>query len=67
MPRYFFHLRNGKLTEDSDGKELADIAAARQQARRIARELVEAGESPKASIVVADDHRLLFEINLLAR
>lgn len=33
MPRYFFHIHNGTgLTEDQEGRELPDIAAAREEA-----------------------------------
>ena len=35
MPRFFFNIRNGDgLTEDEEGRELADDAAAREEAVR---------------------------------
>jgi hypothetical protein len=38
MPRYFFHLRtNHDRLEDEEGTELADVAAARVEARSITR------------------------------
>jgi len=33
MPRYFFHLVNDIETQDEDGRELTDAAAALEQAR----------------------------------
>ena len=32
MPRYFFHVRNHVHTRDTEGTELADLAAARHEA-----------------------------------
>jgi hypothetical protein len=32
MPRYFFHVRNHVHTRDTEGTELADVAAARHEA-----------------------------------
>lgn len=51
MPRFFFHVRDGDgLTEDPDGSELPDLAAALAEARAAARELVaeriRAGKGP---------------------
>ena len=40
MPRYYFHIHNDIHAEDEDGIELADPAAAREQALEGARELV---------------------------
>jgi hypothetical protein len=32
LPRYFFHTENGRRLRDSEGTELADLAAARREA-----------------------------------
>ena len=40
MPRYFFHLFNDETTIDDEGRELADVAAARAVALDSCRELV---------------------------
>lgn len=40
MPRYFFHLRNDAHTQDEEGKELPDLAAAREHALEAARDVV---------------------------
>lgn len=39
MPRYYFHLRNDEIVDDEEGRELPDIAAARECAIEAAREL----------------------------
>lgn len=39
MPMYYFHLRDRDNIMDSDGTELADVAAARDHATGVAREL----------------------------
>jgi hypothetical protein len=42
MPLYYLHIRTrGKLEVDPDGIEVPDLGAARAEARRVARELVE--------------------------
>ena len=51
MPRFFFHVRDGdSLTEDPDGSELPDLAAALAEALAAARELaaerIKAGKGP---------------------
>ena len=51
MPRYFFHL-HGSGARDTEGQELPDNEAARQEARLVAREL---SQNRK----VATDERLL--------
>ena len=38
MPRYFFHM-HGSGARDTEGQELPDDEAARQEARAVAREL----------------------------
>lgn len=41
MPKYYFHMReHDALVEDPDGADLPDIAAAREEALRAAREMV---------------------------
>jgi hypothetical protein len=41
MPRYFLHLVNGaERTEDPEGAEFVDLAAAKQEAIECARELI---------------------------
>ena len=65
MPRYFFHFRaEASLFKDEDGEMLADASLALQHARRIAAELVHAGESPNAAIIVVEDGRQLFKVRL---
>ena len=39
MPRYYFHLYNDLATTDEEGRELADLDAARRAAERAAREM----------------------------
>ena len=40
MPRFYFHVYNDVIAHDDEGLELADVAAAREQAMESARELV---------------------------
>ncbi|MGH1587323.1 DUF6894 family protein [Methylobacterium phyllosphaerae] len=40
MPRYFFHIDEGRHHTDTDGAELADFEAARREALRIIGELM---------------------------
>jgi hypothetical protein len=41
VPRYFFHVREGDaLSRDTEGQELADVAAARREAISSAREIL---------------------------
>ena len=39
MPMYYFHLYDDEKVKDTDGTELADVAAARVHAAGVAREL----------------------------
>ena len=39
MPRYYFHLHNDLTTTDEEGRELADVGAARRAAEEDAREM----------------------------
>lgn len=69
MPIYFFHVCNGNgFTEDKEGRELPDEAAARSVAVDGARDIM-AGEmrvgqlNPASFIEVEDqEHRLLFTL-----
>jgi hypothetical protein len=40
MPRYYFSLTNDRLFDDTDGLELPDLAAAREEAGGFARDLM---------------------------
>jgi hypothetical protein len=40
VPRYFFHIRDGKDIHDTDGVELAGVAEARHQAVATAGEMI---------------------------
>lgn len=39
MPRFYFHLRNDVIVDDEEGKDLADLPAAREVAIHTARHL----------------------------
>jgi hypothetical protein len=45
MPRYFFHLRDGRTSLDDDGTELPDIHAARRTAITLSGETLKDGAS----------------------
>jgi hypothetical protein len=66
--KFFFHFsanrKARRIIEDHNGQELPDIEAAREEARRIARELAQGGEVAPASIVVTDGEHILFEIDV---
>ena len=49
MPRYYFHLHNGATSRDEEGRELADLAAAREEAIKAARDLM--GEDIRAGLL----------------
>ena len=61
MPRYYFHLQYADgVTQDVDGTELADLAAAKKEATASARELVAdavkaAKKRTPISLIIADD------------
>ena len=40
MPRYYFNLQNGTPFEDSDGLDLPNLAAARDEATGFARDMM---------------------------
>jgi hypothetical protein len=63
MPTYYFNLRGEKFeSPDLAGKELADDAAARAEAERLAAELVESalicGALPPDAVVEVDDEQM---------
>lgn len=63
MPTYYFTLRGeGFETPDLAGKSLADDAAAREEAERLAAELVESalavGAVPPDAVVEVDDEQM---------
>lgn len=69
MPRYFFHVCNGNgFTQDEEGRELPDEAAARSAAlagaRDIMAEEMRAGQLNPASFIEVEDseHRHLFTL-----
>jgi hypothetical protein len=43
MPRYYFHVKDGRDLPDLDGTELADITAARQAAVTLSGEILRDG------------------------
>ena len=60
MPRYFFHVFDGKMwSRDDEGDEFPDVAAAIQEAALIARELLDDDGGPNEAdfrMEVADEH-----------
>jgi hypothetical protein len=40
VPQYYFHLQNDEWIEDNEGRDLADLEAAREQALEEARAMV---------------------------
>lgn len=69
MPRFYFHICNGDgFTVDEEGRELIDLAAARQAAITGARDLMsteirDGHLNPASFIEVEDDqHQLLFTL-----
>ena len=40
MPRYFFHVKDGFSTKDTEGSELSDIYMAQEEAIRLSGELL---------------------------
>ena len=72
MPRYFFHVRDGQEYLDTNGSELADVAAARQHSVEVATQLLGApsleflnGEDWHLH-VEDDSGRVLFRLNFQA-
>lgn len=72
MPRYFFHLEDGKRIPDDEGTELPDLQAARSQAVQLAGAMLndhpeEFWNSREWRLVVTDDkRRILFALSFRA-
>jgi hypothetical protein len=65
MPRFYFHLCDGDSYEDTSGVELTDIAAAKECARKFAREMQRGRPNEKRDIRVEDNHgKEIFRIPL---
>ena len=43
MPRYFFHVQDGRILLDANGVELRDIAAAQTEALRTSGDIIKGG------------------------
>ena len=70
MPRYFFHVDNGKFIADQSGTELPDLAAARREAVRSAGQMIDDTQqsfwehmTPWNMHVTDSDDRLLFTLS----
>ena len=50
MPRYYFHVEDGRSTLDDTGLELSDIAAARNEALRTTGDLLKGGPHSAATL-----------------
>ncbi len=50
MPRYYFHLENGRILHDDVGCELRDMAAAQNEVLRVSGELMRSGPASIASL-----------------
>jgi len=59
MPRYYFHLKSKVPSEDEDGIDLENVAAARAEATRFAQELTRVHrtlrEAPTSGEIVVTD------------
>jgi hypothetical protein len=71
MPRFYFHIRDGAtLISDEEGMELADVAAAADEARASARDLIAAalkthrGIDGQAVDVTDELGRILITLNV---
>jgi hypothetical protein len=64
MPRFYFHFHDAKTIEDDLGEDFADMHAAVEHARRMARELASEPHGSGAALVVADGHHELLEVAL---
>jgi hypothetical protein len=70
MPRYYFSLSNGRCFEDTDGLELPDLAAAREEANGFARDLMRMEPSQRDWLswsvrVTGEDQQHLFDLPFL--
>ena len=59
MPRFYFHLLNDVDAPDDEGKELQDLEAAREHARRMA--IFSAAEAVKDQAHLVRSHRIQIE------
>lgn len=72
MPRFFFHVHDGRLIRDESGTELADQEAARTAAAQLAGRLLidkpaEFWNAGEYAVEVEDDQgRLLFSLKFSA-
>ncbi|WP_312950752.1 DUF6894 family protein [Agrobacterium sp.] len=69
MPRYFFHIMNGKAILDEEGFELADMDKVRTEAIRATGQMLSDGQHKWRGqawqmIVVATDGTIVFGVNL---
>jgi hypothetical protein len=55
VPRYYFHLNSPVPSEDEQGIELPDAAAARGEAVRLAREITNVHRKPPSRDIVVTD------------
>ena len=70
MPRYYFSLANDRPFEDTDGLELPDLAAAREEAGGFARDLMRIQPERRDWLgwivrVTGEDQQLLFDLPFL--
>ncbi len=68
MPKYFFHVRGTRPYQDDGGVELADDAAAWQQAKRFARDIesnLEPGDNWHLEVCRGD--RPIYALDISAR
>lgn len=73
MPRYYFHVTDGRVSVDTEGTELAGVAQVREQAVRTAGEILAVRSGPEGlssgtpwTMTVADEtgktvYSLMFE------
>jgi hypothetical protein len=50
MPRYYFHMENGRSVLDDTGLELTDIAAAQDEALRASGDILKGGPRSTATL-----------------
>jgi hypothetical protein len=67
MPRYYFSIINGRPFEDTDGLELSDLTAAREEATGFARDMMRREPDRRdwvgwAVRVTGDDRQHLFDL-----
>jgi hypothetical protein len=68
MPRYFFHIANGRPHEDHVGEELRDACEAWSSAKRLTRDIEDTLEPDHKWIVeVRDADGPLYEISIAGR